>query len=137
MPPAPTATILVYSDDKSIRDRVMLAIGRRPAKDVPFVTVVECATGPAVMNLLDAGGIDIAVLDGEAAPEGGMGICRQAKDEVFRCPPVLILTGRVQDNWLASWSRADAVVPHPLDPVAVADAVAALLRTRAAGVPVR
>lgn len=135
--PVATATVLVYSDDKSIRDRVILAVGRRPAKDVPFVTIVECATGPAVMTTLDAGGIDVAVLDGEAAPEGGMGICRQAKDEVFRCPPVLVLTGRVQDNWLASWSRADAVVLHPLDPVVVAEAVAALLRARAASAPVR
>ena len=133
----PVATVLVYSDDKSIRDRVVLAIGRRPAKDVPFVEIVECATGAAVMKALDAGGIDVAVLDGEAAPQGGMGICHQAKDEVFRCPPVLVLTGRVQDNWLASWSRADAVVLHPLDPVVVAQAVAALLRAAAASAPVR
>jgi len=37
-----------------------------------------------------------------------------------------VLTGRVQDGWLAAWSQADAVVPHPLDPVALARAVTQL-----------
>ena len=69
---------------------------------------------------LDAGGVDVAMLDGEATPAGGMGICRQLKDEIYRCPPVLVLTGRPQDGWLATWSRADAAVPHPLDPIVLA-----------------
>ena len=86
---------------------------------------------------MDAGGIDLAVLDGEAVPAGGMGVCRQLKDEIFRCPPILVLTGRPQDAWLATWSRADAVVPRPLDPMVMADAAAALLRQRLAGMPVR
>ena len=34
------------------------------------------------------------VLDGEAQPAGGMGMCRQLKDEIHRCPPVLVLIGR-------------------------------------------
>jgi hypothetical protein len=43
---------------------------------------------------------------------------------------VLLLTGRAQDAWLAAWSRADAAVPQPLDPVAVAEALAGLARRR-------
>jgi DNA-binding response OmpR family regulator len=70
----------------------------------------------------------VCVLDGEAVPAGGMGVCRQIKDEVFNCPPVLVVIGRAQDAWLASWSRADAAVPHPIDPVAFAEALAGLLR---------
>ena len=123
-------TVLVYSDDAATRHAVRLALGRRPAADLPLVDVRECATSPAVVTLLDAGGVDLAVLDGEATPEGGMGLCRQLKDEVFQCPPVLVLTGRVQDGWLAAWSRADGAVAHPLDPVAVASAAAELLRAR-------
>lgn len=130
-----TLTVLVYSDDAVTREKVRRAIGRRPAADLPRVEVVECATHPAVLSRLDAGDVDLAVLDGEASPSGGMGICRQAKDEVYRCPPILVLTGRVQDNWLAAWSRADGVVPHPLDPVAVANAVAELLRLRLSRTP--
>ncbi len=81
-----TATVLVYSDDANIREQVKLAAGRRPAADVPEVRFLECATLPAVLAALDAGGVDVCVLDGETAPIGGMGVCRQIKDEIFHCP---------------------------------------------------
>jgi len=58
-----------------------------------------------------------------------MGLCRQLKDEIVRCPPILVLTGRTDDAWLATWSRADAVVAHPVDPLRLPEAVAQLLRT--------
>ena len=83
-----------------------------------------------VIERLDAGGVDLAILDGEAVPSGGMGIARQAKDEVFKCPPILVLTGRPADAWLAAWSRAEAAVPHPLDPVVLTDTAVELLRSR-------
>ncbi|MFI8516580.1 hypothetical protein ACIGEZ_01920 [Streptomyces sp. NPDC085481] len=125
-----SATVLVYSDDANTRAQVRLAAGRRPAADVPPVEFVECATLPAVLKALDEGGIDVCVLDGEAVPAGGMGVCRQIKDEVFRCPPVLLLIGRPQDAWLATWSRADAAVTLPVEPVEFAASLAALLRSR-------
>jgi DNA-binding response OmpR family regulator len=127
-----TMKLLVYSDDVNTRNAVRLALGRRPAPELPRVEIFECATEPAVIAAMDAGGIDVVVLDGEAVPAGGMGICRQLKDEIYRCPPVLVLIGRAQDAWLATWSRADAVTAHPLDPIAVADAVASLMRRRLA-----
>ena len=68
---------------------------------------------------MDAGGIDLAILDGEAVP-GGMGLCRQLKDEILRCPPILVLIGRPDDAWLATWSRADGAVSHPIDPIRLA-----------------
>lgn len=128
-------TLLVFSDDPRTREQVKLAVGRRPAAGLPLVEWLECATEPAVIKALDAGGIGVAILDGEAAPAGGLGICRQVKDEIYRCPPILVLTGRKDDNWLAAWSRADAVVPHPLDPFVLADAVADLMRKRLASLP--
>ncbi|GAA2409823.1 MULTISPECIES: response regulator [Streptomyces] len=128
----PTATVLVYSDDSTTREQVRLATGRRPAPDVPLVEFVECATPGAVVKELDRGGIDVCVLDGEAVPMGGMGLCRQIKDEVFDCPPVLLLMGRPQDAWLATWSRAESAVTLPVDPVEFAAALASLLRERAA-----
>ncbi|RJL31424.1 response regulator transcription factor [Bailinhaonella thermotolerans] len=127
-----TMRVLVYSDDASTRAKVRMAIGRRPAADVPLVEVVECATEPAVFKHLESGSIDVAVLDGEAVPAGGMGVCRQAKDEIYRCPPVCLLIARRDDRWLANWSRADAVVAQPLDPIVLAENVAELLRRRAA-----
>ncbi|GHC58769.1 response regulator transcription factor [Streptomyces violaceochromogenes] len=127
----PTATVLVYSDDSNTREQVRLATGRRPAPDVPVVEFVECATPAAVLEQLDRGGIDVCVLDGEAVPMGGMGLCRQIKDEVFDCPPVLLLIGRPQDAWLATWSRAESAVTLPVEPVEFAAALASLLRERA------
>jgi DNA-binding response OmpR family regulator len=129
--PAPL-TVLVYSDDANTREQVRLAAGRRLAADLPPVEYIECATQPAVLDELEKGGVDACVLDGETAPAGGMGVCRQIKDEIFDCPPVLVLIGRPQDAWLATWCRAEAAVPHPVDPVALADALAGLLRSRTA-----
>ncbi|MEJ7741950.1 MAG: hypothetical protein WKF73_05015 [Nocardioidaceae bacterium] len=123
--------VLVYSDDSHTRSDVMLALGKRPHPDLPALEYVECATEPVVIAAMDAGGLDLAILDGEAAPAGGLGICRQLKDEIYRCPPVLVLIGRAEDGWLATWSRADAAVPHPLDPMVLAEAVIQLLRPRA------
>lgn len=130
-----TMTILVYSDDRTTREKVRLAIGRRPAADLPRVEYLEVATHAAVIRALDAGGIDVAVLDGEAVPSGGMGIARQVKEEVYEAPPILVLIGRPQDAWLATWSRAEAAVVHPLDPMALASAVAELMRRRRANLP--
>ena len=128
--------VVVYSHDADVRSRIRLAIGRRPAPDVPEAEVIEVATQPALIRLLDRGGADVMVLDGEAQPAGGMGVCRQAKDEVYDCPPVLLVIGRPDDGWLATWSRADAVISHPIDPKALAQALAGLMRQRAAGTAV-
>ncbi len=124
--------VLVYSDDVTTRQQVILALGRRPHPDLPEVRYVEVATAPVVISNLDSGRIDLAILDGEAVPTGGMGIAKQVKDEVYRCPPVVVLTGRPQDAWLATWSRADGAVAHPLDPIELAQTVISLLRTRLA-----
>ena len=120
--------ILLYSDDVTTRDAVRLGVGRRPARDVEVASWRECATHPAVIEAVENGDFDLLILDGEATPMGGMGLCRQLKNEIYDCPPVLVLTGRVQDGWLAAWSHADAVVPHPIDPLALASAVAQISR---------
>ena len=124
-------SVLLYSSDANTRESVRLAVGRRPAPDLPPVSWTECATGDALIAAVDAGGLDLLILDGEASPAGGMGLCKQVKDEIYHCPPVLVLTGRPQDAWLATWSRADFAVPLPVDPVAMAGAVATLARRQA------
>lgn len=128
--------IIVYSDDSSVRAAVVSALGRRVAADLPEHEVHEFATGSALRAYIDSkkvgGGFraDLFILDGEAAQEGGMGIARQLKDEVFNCPPVLLITGRKEDAWLAAWSRAEANVLHPVDPFTLSHTVADLLRAR-------
>jgi DNA-binding response OmpR family regulator len=122
--------VLLYSDDMHTREQVQLALGPSPHPDLPPLEYVEVATEPMVIAHMDAGEIDLAILDGEAVPAGGMGIAKQLKDEIYRCPPLLVLIGRQQDAWLATWSRADAAVLYPLDPIQLADVVVGLLRGR-------
>lgn len=123
-----TTSILVYSDDPQTRAKIRMALGRRPAADLPRLDYIECATEPAVFGVLDEGRADVGILDGEAWPAGGMGVCRQAKDEIRRCPPFVVIVGRREDGWLATWSRADVVVVHPIEPFALAEAVGGLVR---------
>lgn len=118
----------MYSSNARTREQVMLALGKRIHPELPELSYVEVATAPVVVQQLDAGGIDVAILDGEASPAGGMGVAKQIRDEVADPPPILVLTGRADDAWLARWSRADAAVPHPIDPIRLGDAVVGLLR---------
>ncbi len=122
--------VLVFSDDANTRAQVINALGRRPHPDLPEAEYVEVATEPVVVQQMDGGLIDLAILDGEAVPAGGMGIAKQMKDEIYQCPPILVLTGRPQDAWLATWSRADAAVPHPIDPLLIGEVVVRLLAPR-------
>lgn len=135
--PARTHTVLVYSDDPKLRDAVRLAVGRRPADDLGAVEYLECATGAEVLKAVDAGGVDVAVLDGEARPTGGLGLAKQLKDELEDCPPTLVLVARKDDTWLAKWSLADAFLMLPIDPFGLTEAVCGLLRHREAALPVR
>jgi DNA-binding response OmpR family regulator len=123
--------ILVYSNNVMTREQVMRALGKQLHPDLPGLSYVEVATAPMVIQQMDAGGIDLAILDGEATPTGGMGIAKQLKDELDTCPPILVLTGRPDDAWLASWSQAEAAVPHPIDPIVLGRTVLGLLRTPA------
>ena len=125
-------TVVIYSDDSSVRETLISALGSKVAADLPEHEIKEFATGKALRMYLDnKGSADLFIVDGEATPEGGMGIARQLKDELFQCPPVLLITARPDDAWLAAWSRADLVIVHPIDPFSVADRVATLLRSRA------
>jgi DNA-binding response OmpR family regulator len=126
--------IAIYSDDSSVRAAVILALGNRIAEDLPEHEIHEFAKGAALRQYIDRKSqdgtfkIDLFILDGEATPEGGLGVARQLKDEVFNCPPVLAITGRKEDAWLAAWSKVEASVIHPIDPFTLARTVAELLR---------
>src|SRR4051794_41900694 len=113
--PVSTHTVIVYSDDPKVRDSVRGAIGRRPAGDIGRIEWVECATGPDLIRLVDKGGVDLVILDGEAWPTGGLGLARQMKGEVVDAPPCLGLIARRDDRWLAPWAMAGAGLPPAVD----------------------
>ena len=127
---AAPATVLLYSHRPEVRDAVRTAVGRRPAADVGPLTWVECDTADQVVAAVDAGGIDLCVLDGEAQPTGGLALTRQLEVEVADRPAVCVLIARQPDRWLAHWSRAEGTLPLPVDPLVAPGVVADLLRTR-------
>ncbi len=123
--------VLVYSDNARTRERVTQSLGTRPMREgIPPIEFIEAGTVAAVLTHATAGGVDVFILDGEASPVGGLGLAKQLRDEALQCPLVAVLIGRAADEWLARWSRADAVVPHPIDPVVMAEAMMPLLRSR-------
>lgn len=122
--------VLLYSDDRSVRSDIRVALGTTVASDLPPVEVFDVATEPAVIKALDAGSYDLVILDGEAVPSGGMGIAYRIKDEYVDCPPVLLIVARVADAWLATWAQAEAITTHPIDPVRLPQQVAEVLRAR-------
>ncbi|HLS49199.1 MAG TPA: hypothetical protein VK024_04330 [Actinomycetaceae bacterium] len=124
--------ILLYSDDRATRDEVRRSIGRRAAADLPRVRWTEAATHAGAVTKATEGSFALLILDGEAAKVGGMAISRQLKNELYECPPVLILTARPQDAWLATWAQADAIVEAPIDPLEIQQVVAELLRGQVA-----
>lgn len=123
-----TPVVLVYSHRADVRERIVTAVGRRPAPDVGRIEFLECASVADVLMAIDDRAVDLVILDGEAQPTGGIGISRQIHQEAAEIPPVIITVRRAADRWLATWARADEILVHPLDPVAAAEAVAALLR---------
>ena len=127
-----TLKVLLYSDDRTTRQAVRYALGRRIAADLPEIEIFDTATQPAVIHALETGHYDVAILDGEANPSGGFGIGYQIKDEIPHCPPVVLLVARKDDAWLATWSRAEGVSSYPIDPIRLPRTVAAVVRaTRA------
>jgi len=129
------STVLLYSDDPRVRDRMRLAIGPRPARDLE-VEFVESDSYEQTVRLVDEYDVDLMMLDGEATPAGGLGIARQIKDEIDDCPPTCVVIARAADRWLAAYAAVDATLIHPLDPVLTAQTVATLLRQRSDGLPV-
>lgn len=125
--------VLVYSDDRTVREAIRLALGRKLAADLPELVIEETATAGATINAVDANDYDALIFDGEATPVGGMGLAFQLKDEVANCPPVVLLVARVADAWLATWSRAEAITTLPVDPIRLPQIVAETIRRHRAG----
>lgn len=124
--------VIIYSSDRVVREQIKLALGRKIASDLPQVQITEFATPPAAIAAMDEEYFDVAVFDGEAVP-GGMGLSHQIKDEVPGAPPVVMLIARAADAWLATWSRAEAVSPYPVDPIRLPNDVAQVVRYSRAG----
>ncbi|WP_067780671.1 hypothetical protein [Actinomyces vulturis] len=129
---ATSVDLLVFSDDSTVREEVIQAVGTATAEGTP-ITVKECATAEGVRMAIqerdknDQHPFNVLILDAETKKLGGMGLAHELLTELDVRPPVVLLTARPQDQWLASWAQADVVVSRPLDAFTVEEAVATAL----------
>ena len=117
----PKDSILIIDDDPTIRIQLrhLFEVDRCEVEDVATLAAARAAAldfRPEVVlldyELPDGTALDLLPFLKESAPD----------------VPILVLTGRPQDGWLAGWSHADGAVSHPLDPIQIADAIAELAR---------
>lgn len=123
-----TVNVLVFSDDVDTRQAVITGTGIRPAADLPELKWTQAATAAMAKEYVKEGDFKVLVLDGEAPKISGMVVAKDLFQEIEEVPPIIILTGRPQDEWLATFSGASEVVAHPLNPVDLQTAMAKLLR---------
>ncbi len=101
--------------------------GTRPHPDLPEFAYLEVATAPVVVRELDAGVIDLAVLDGEAQRPAGWASPSNCATKLDVCPPIVVLTAApTTDGWPTG--RGRRVRRHPIDPFARPRTVLGLLR---------
>ena len=126
-----TVRILVFSDDKDKRAAVINGIGLRASEDTPRIEWVEAATGFGVRDAFDQQDFALLVLDAESKKEGGMSVAQDLQETRDGVPPIIFLTARPQDEWLATWAGATATVSDPIDPIVLQETVAEVLRRAA------
>lgn len=117
--------VLVVSQSATERMRATSALHLREGTEV-----VEADSGPEVRRLLAVDDVDVLVIDGDLAPQGGFSMLyelrAQGELEVRATPPALVMMGREQDRWLAGWSGANEVLLKPVDPFELARIVSEL-----------
>lgn len=124
--------IAVYSDRRALREDVRAAIGSSLDRDYPSVELTDFATAPILVRALHNREFDLCLLDGETAPLGGIGLAYQIRNEVDNPPPLVVMLARRDDAWLATWSKADEVVPLPIDLLQLPATVSRVLSEREA-----
>ena len=123
-----TLTVLVFSHRPEVREAIITAVGRRPAPDLGRVRFLEASGIAEVLAAADAGGSAWPSWTARPSRPAGWALSRQLKNEIDDCPPIIVTVRRRDDRWLATWSQADAVLVHPLDPLTAAETVADVLR---------
>lgn len=110
-----TIRVLVYSDDKDIRQAVIEGLGNQSVDGTP-IEWVETATAWGALDQYEAVKPDLLIFDAEAHKVGGMAVARQIEAQFDNVPPLMLLAARPQDQWLASWVGAATVALSPLNP---------------------
>ena len=114
-------TVLLVEDDPAISEPLARAFGREGYE------VLTHGTGKGALEEVSAA--DIIVLDLGLPDIDGLDVARQVRAQGLTIP-ILMLTARPQDQWLATWAGASRIVSAPLDPQELQENLAELLRAR-------
>src|SRR6266508_1417832 len=114
--------------------------GRRPGRSTesPRAGRASSAVVPeprSAVVVAEARHPDLAVVEVGVTPYGAFGITRDIKASPETTCPVVVVLERPQDDWLARWSGADALVNRPIDPFALAEVARRLVEEHRGVVP--
>ena len=114
--------IVVVAD----KDPVELA-GMRGALGSPDTEVFSATDGQVAVHLTQQHEPHAVVVGASLGRMGGFAVSREVKTLAeqgrIREPWVVVLIEREADAWLAGWSRCDAWMLKPVDPIDVANLV--------------
>lgn len=126
--------VLIVSPDAAERRRAASALMLRG--DTEVIEVIEVSGGSEAAGHLRDATFDVLVVDGDLQPKGGFSwlyeLQAQAQLHGTQRPPAVVMTSRPQDQWLADWAGAEAVVGKPVDGFVVADTIMRLAGARPA-----
>jgi DNA-binding response OmpR family regulator len=109
----------------------------RAAFEAPECEVLAALDGRVAVTLTRERKPEAVVLASSLGSMGGFAASREIKTSAelgeIPEPKVVVLIEREADAWLAQWSRCDAWLVKPVDPVDVADLVRELLAKLPAG----
>jgi DNA-binding response OmpR family regulator len=126
--------ILLVAGDARMRERLRLALERLDVagEESEFI---EVSDGNQAVAVAEHRHPDLVVVEVGVTPYGAFGIARDIKASEEVACPVLVVLERPQDEWLARWSGADALVNRPVDPFALAEVARMLVEEHRGLVP--
>ncbi len=126
--------VLLVASDQRVRERLRLALERLEVtgEEVQFL---ETDDGNDAVVLAETQRPDLLVVEVGVTPYGAFGVTRDVKSSPETACPVILVLERPQDDWLARWSGADALVYRPVDPFALAQVARRLLEEHRGLVP--
>jgi DNA-binding response OmpR family regulator len=120
--------VLLVSADPAVRETMALTVRSARRSVGVEISFLEAADGLAGRSLAWKHRPEVVVADEITSRMGAFALARELK---VADPPfpgrVLILLDRSQDEWLASWSGADAWFVKPVNPFELADTLTGFL----------
>ncbi len=118
MADTPGGTVLVVSDDPDVSDEARFAL--------PGDLTIELATdGTEAIDKLASLRVSVVIVDLRTGRAGGYALARDmSQQSKLAGIPIVILIEREQDRWIAGQAGAAVILRKPLEPGALARAVA-------------